>query len=64
MASSQDLQSEALRRLFVNASYWGVGMESQISTNTSVAIVGDYDPLPFGFKTFRKGVKPADLEMK
>lgn len=64
MASSQDLLSEGLRRLFVNASYWGVGLEDQISAASRVDIVGSYEPLHFGFKGFKKGVRPADLEMK
>ncbi len=64
MGASQDLQSEGLRRLLVNACYWCVGMENRVTPRSSVAIVGEYDPTPFGFNTFRKGVRPADLEMK
>ena len=30
MGASQDLQSEGLRRLLANASYWAIGMENQI----------------------------------
>jgi hypothetical protein len=64
MGASQDLQSEGLRRLLVNAAYWTVGLEDRISPRSSVAIVGDYQPLRFSFGGFRKGVHPADLEMK
>ncbi len=60
MGASQDLQSEGLRRLLVNACYWGVGLEGQIPAKTDVALVGDYRPTPFGFGAFTKGVKPAD----
>lgn len=63
MGASQDLESEGLRRLLVNASYWAVGLESRIPERSQVDIVGDYRPLPFGFKTFKKGVRPADLRM-
>jgi type 1 glutamine amidotransferase len=64
MGASQDLQSEGLRRLLVNAAYWAVGMEGKIAAKFSVELVGEYKPLPFGFGGFKKGVKPADLAMK
>lgn len=63
MGASQDLQSEGLRRLVVNACYWAVGLEDKIPEKTEVGIVGEYQPLPFGFKGAKKGVKPADLEL-
>jgi hypothetical protein len=61
MGASQDLRSEGLRRLLVNACYWAVGLEGKIPTRSDVALVGRYEPTPFGFGTFKKGVKPADL---
>jgi hypothetical protein len=64
MGASQDLESEGLRRLLVNASYWCLGLEDVIGPRGSVAIVGEYRPTPFGFNRFQKGVRPADLEMK
>src|SRR5262249_34394974 len=64
MGASQDLLSEGLRGLLVNACYWAVGMEGQIPPKTNVDLVGDYRPRPFGFGGFQKGVKPADLVMK
>jgi len=64
MGASQDLQSEGLRRLLVNAAYWAVGMEDKIPTKSNVAIVGEYKPLPFGFGKFKKGVKPSDFADK
>lgn len=64
MGSSQDLQSEGLRRLLVNASYWAVGLEDKIPDQAEVAIVGEYKPLPFGFGGFKKGLKPADYAGK
>jgi hypothetical protein len=62
MGASQDLESEGLRRLLVNASYWCLGMEQAISPSSSVAIVGNYLPRPYGFGTFQKGVRPEDLK--
>ena len=61
MGASVDLVSEDLRRLLVNAVFWGLGMEDSIPERADVAYVGDYEPTYFGFGEHRKGVKPADL---
>lgn len=63
MGAANDLESEGLRRLLVNATYWCLGMEERIPPRAEVAIVGQYHPLPFGFGDHRKGVKPADHAM-
>src|SRR5262249_34881773 len=49
MGASQDLLSEGLRRLLVNACYWAVGIEDRISAESKVDLVGEYHPHPFGF---------------
>jgi type 1 glutamine amidotransferase len=64
MGASQDLLSEGLRRLLVNAAYWAVGMEDRIADKANVEIVGEYKPLPFKFGGYKKGIKPADLAWK
>jgi hypothetical protein len=64
MGAATDLESEGVRRLLVNACYWCLGMEKAINPRSSVAIVGEYHPHAFGFGTFQKGVRPAELEMK
>jgi hypothetical protein len=64
MGASQDLLSEGLRRLLVNACYWAVGMEDKIPTKSDVELVGEYVPRPFGVGGFQKGVKPSDLAIK
>ena len=61
MGAAEDLQSEGLRRLLVNASYWVLGLEAQIPPKANVDIVGDYRPTAFGFNKATKGVRPADL---
>ena len=61
MGASQDLASEGVRRLLVNACYWAVGLEDKIPEKSDVSLVGEYKPTPFGFGKFRKGVKPSDL---
>ncbi|HEV3120210.1 MAG TPA: ThuA domain-containing protein [Gemmataceae bacterium] len=64
MGASQDLQSEGLRRLLVNATYWALGMEDKIPDKSDVDIVGDYKPRPFEFRGAAKGLKPSDLAIK
>jgi type 1 glutamine amidotransferase len=64
MGASQDLESEGMRRLLVNGCYWAVGLEDRIPAKSVVDLVGSYQPLPFKFNGFQKGVKPADLAIK
>ncbi len=64
MGAATDLQSEGLRRLLVNGSYWAVGLEDKISAKADVNCVGEYQPTMYGANAFKKGVKPADLELK
>ena len=61
MGASVDLESAGLRRLVVNACYWGMGMEDKISDESNVDYVGDYNPTFFGFGDYAKGIKPAAL---
>ena len=60
MGASQDLSSEGLRRLLVNACYWATGLEEKIPERANVEIVGQYHPTPFGFGAYTKGSTPAD----
>ena len=62
MGSARDLGNEGVRRMTVNAVYWGLGMEKAIKPNRSVAIVGDYNPLKPGFNYEKLGVKPRKVE--
>jgi hypothetical protein len=64
MGASQDLESEGLRRLLVNACYWAMRLDDQIPQVANVDFVGDYKPHPFKSNGFTKGVKPADLADK
>lgn len=60
MGSAIDFLSEDLRRLVVNACYWGLDMESPSEKN-KVDIVGAYHPTMFGFGTFQKNKVPKDF---
>lgn len=62
MGASVDLVSEDLRRLIVNATYWGLDMAPQIPEMANVSIVGTYEPTMFGFDNFQKGMKVTDFE--
>jgi hypothetical protein len=62
MGSSTDLQNEGLRRLLVNAAFWTLGLP--VPAKADVSYVGEYQPTMYGFNGFKKGVKPADHELK
>ena len=61
MGSGTDLQSAGLRRLIINAAYWGMEMESAITATRSVEIVGPYKPLESGFNYAELGVVPKPV---
>jgi type 1 glutamine amidotransferase len=62
IGAAVDLESEGLRRLFVNACYWLTGLE--VPPKANVDYVGEYKPTFFGFNKARKGVKPSEHELK
>ncbi|MBF89651.1 MAG: hypothetical protein CMG75_10030 [Candidatus Marinimicrobia bacterium] len=64
MGAATDLESEGLRRLLVNATYWSLGMENQIPDRANVDVVGTFNPTPFGFGDHIKGVMPASHKIK
>ena len=62
MGSGKDYESEGLRRLTINASYWCLGMEKSIVPDSSMDCVGDYQPLVSGFNYEKLGVVPQKPE--
>jgi hypothetical protein len=62
IGASQDLLSEGVRRMFVNAVYWTLGMEDQLPEKAKVDVVGDYQPSRFSFGGFVKGRTPEDYK--
>ena len=62
MGSAKDYQSEGLRRLTLNAVYWGLQMESQIDPDCNVSYVGQYEPLASGFNYKKLGVEAKKPE--
>ncbi|MBU6327186.1 MAG: ThuA domain-containing protein [Verrucomicrobia bacterium] len=61
MGSGTDLESAGLRRLIINAAYWSMEMESAITAERSVDIVGTYKPLESGFDYKELGVEPKPV---
>ena len=60
MGAATDLLSADLRRLVVNAAYWGLRMEESIDPGSGVEPVGPYEPTEFGFGAYIKGRRPSD----
>ena len=59
IGAAVDLESEDLRRLFVNACYWGLGLEDEIAADGRVEDDRPFEPTMFGFGGFVPGVMPA-----
>lgn len=56
MGASQDLLNESFRRMLVNACYWALGKD--VPAKADVRIVGTYEPAPFKFDGFKRGMRP------
>jgi hypothetical protein len=61
MGSAEDFENAGVRRLTINAVYWGLGMEEKIRADSSVEIIGEYKPLPGGFDYQELGVRPRSV---
>ena len=61
MGAATDLADEGLRRLIVNGIYWGLRLE--VPPRAEVEPVDAYHPARYGFKTFRTGLRVADLAL-
>ena len=64
MGASVDLQNEDLRRLFVNACYWAMGIEKDLPQKANVDFISPYRPTMFGFDLFKKGTYPSKYSLK
>jgi len=62
LGASLDFQSEDMRRLVINASFFLLGMGDTVTPDLNVDYVGEYQPTKFGFDSFRKGMKVADFK--
>jgi hypothetical protein len=60
MGASQDWSSDDLRRLLANVVLWQLGEEDNIPAQGLAApIIGRWEPTPYGFGGFRRGVQPS-----
>lgn len=64
MGASIDFLNEDLRRLLVNACFWGIGLEKNIPEKANVEFVTPYHPTMFSIELFKKGSYPSKYEMK
>jgi hypothetical protein len=62
IGAATDLKSADLRRMFVNAAYHLTGLK--VPESAEVETVGSYEPSMFGFKTYKRGVKVSEHELK
>ncbi len=60
--ASEDILSEGVRRMIVNATLWCMGMEEDIKADADVSFVGPYNPSTFSFKPSITDAKPEDIE--
>ncbi len=58
MGHAGDFRNEGFRRMVINASYWGMGLEKKIRPNSDVGLIGTYDPNPIGFGKQKTGLRP------
>ncbi|MCX6926613.1 MAG: hypothetical protein NT154_25905 [Verrucomicrobia bacterium] len=65
IGAAPDMESEDLRRLYVNTIYWAMGLESKIPEKADVRYVGgDWKASFFGGDKFHRGLKPEDFAIK
>ena len=64
MGAAEDLESDDMRRLIINAAFWAMNAEDEISADASVDYPGEegFHPTPFGFDGFIENKKPKDYE--
>ncbi len=60
MGDAQDFRDVNFRRMVINACLWAVGLEDDIPAKTNVETMAPFEPRPFGFNEFRKGLFPRD----
>ena len=61
MGSGKDFENAGVRRLTINAVYWGLGLEQLIKPDSLVDPIGSYEPLKSGFNYKKLGVRPRSI---
>ena len=57
--ASQDFLDSDYRRLVINGTYWAMGLEEEIKADSSVDLVGSYNPTTFRNGGYVRGLKPG-----
>lgn len=60
--ASEDILSEGVRRMIINATLWCMRMEEHIKADADVSFVGPYNPTTFSFRASVTDAKPGDVE--
>jgi hypothetical protein len=61
LGAAQAFTFAGTRRLLVNACFWALGMESAITADLDVSLIGAFAPSAFGFGKHKPGVTPQQL---
>jgi hypothetical protein len=59
--ASEDILSEGVRRMIINATLWCMKMEDHIAADADVSFVGPYNPSTFSFNPSVKDARPDDI---
>jgi type 1 glutamine amidotransferase len=62
MGAATDLVADGTRRMVINGILWALSMDEQITPDLDIAIVGTYEPTPYGFDGFIPHKKPQDYK--
>ena len=60
--SSLDLLDSDFRRMLVNACFWALELDDQITDDLNISFVGPFEPTLFASYAWKRGVAPSDLE--
>jgi azurin/type 1 glutamine amidotransferase/sugar lactone lactonase YvrE len=61
LGAATDFRDESLRRLVVNAVYWG--LQKPVPPRAAVEYIDPYNPTPYGFGGYRAGLRPDDYAL-
>ena len=59
--ASEDIVNDDFRRMLLNAHFWCLGMENEITADLAIDFVGPFHPVTYNFKGYRRYVKPSDI---
>ncbi|MDA7977976.1 MAG: ThuA domain-containing protein [Pirellulales bacterium] len=64
IGASQDFANKGVRRLLVNACYWGLNLEGEVPEAANVDFFSEFKPTRFRFDGYKRGVKPSDWSLE